>query len=379
MADKKEVFDYLRNKQKAAEIEAKVNGINLWVLLGAIAVVTWQLFGSVGTDMWGRPELIVPVLLCAEACHMLSWFVGGARHTRGDVRYSQWTYAEMESPFLMLLLGTLLLLPPIFSLAFFGKSWGAAVLCLFGLTLVGMSITAIGSRLLNLEMNTEKFPKPDFVLTTRADTLNSVCLGIAFSLAILEQGMFAWEHRGAMSAELAKQLILLAVLYLLLLVTVLRKLHCNRIAWTYELETELLLGVVSTEVAARRIEHRGLGPRLQDVMDRFFDDMDLRISELDSLFDQCRSKLESVKEVPPEYSAERASRIREATLDVCAHIGALSSDCTEFGSYLKRLAEKSVVTWKAILAPHVACLNAKHEIYEERLDSAKAKLKMLAA
>ena len=32
MADKKEIFDYLRNRQKAAEIEAKVNGVNLWVL-----------------------------------------------------------------------------------------------------------------------------------------------------------------------------------------------------------------------------------------------------------------------------------------------------------------------------------------------------------
>jgi hypothetical protein len=109
MADKKEIFDYLRNRQKAAEIEAKVNGVNLWVLLGAIAVVTWQLIGSVGTGMWDRPELILRMLLCAEALYMLTWLAWSVRRGREEVRYSVWTPTEIRSPLLALLIGTLLL------------------------------------------------------------------------------------------------------------------------------------------------------------------------------------------------------------------------------------------------------------------------------
>lgn len=46
MADRKELLDYLRNQQKAAEIDSKVNGVNIWVLIGAIGVVGWQLMSE---------------------------------------------------------------------------------------------------------------------------------------------------------------------------------------------------------------------------------------------------------------------------------------------------------------------------------------------
>jgi hypothetical protein len=59
MADKKEVLDYLRNQQKAAEIEAKMNGVNIWVLLGAIAVVAWQLTAGSVARLWNEPELVL--------------------------------------------------------------------------------------------------------------------------------------------------------------------------------------------------------------------------------------------------------------------------------------------------------------------------------
>ena len=256
-------------------------------------------------------------------------------------------------------------------------SWGAAIFGLSGLVFVLIGLAAIGSPLFKLKTNPEKFPKPSFGETTRAEALTNLCFGIAFSLAILEQGMFAWEHRGVITIELAKQLTLVAVLYVLLLVTAWRKIRSDSIAWTYDRETELLLGTVSAEVAARRIEDRALGPRLQDVMDRFFEDMDSRFNEIDSLFDQCRSKLESVREVPPEYGAERASRIREATLALSAHIDALTSECNEFGSYLIELETESIGSRKAILAPHIARLKARHETYTERLGNAKAERKKL--
>jgi len=377
MADKQEIFDYLRNRQKAAEIEAKVNGINLWVLFGAMAVVTWQLLGSIGGDFLNNPELILRTLLCTEAIYMFSFLGETARRTREDIRYSHWGPADIESPFLILLQGTLLLLPPLLSLVLIGRSWSSAILGIFGLIFVGLSVAAIGSRLLQVEGRTEKFPKPTFELTTRADAVGNIVMGIALSLAALEQGMFARDHHEMFTIELARQLTLLAALYLLFMVTVQRKHRSNSTAWTYELETELLLDAVSAEVAARRIEHRGLGRRLQDVMDRFFDDMDARFIELDSLFDQSRSQLDSAKEVPAEYGAERAARTKEATRHLSVHIDTLTRDCDEFRNYLKKIAEKNLATEKSILAPHLISLNARHATYAERLRRAETELKNL--
>lgn len=284
MAEKKEIFDYLRNRQKAAEIEAKVNGINLWVLAGAISIIAWQLLGSLEQTFWSQPEAILRTLLCTEGLYILSSW-GSVHRRQQEVRYSQTKLADIESPFLVLLHGTSLLLPPLLSLIYVGKTLGSIILGLFGLVIVITSIMAIGSRLFYLRAKTEKFPKPDFEPTTRGEMIFVILSGVAFSMAVLEQIKFGWEHRGIMSVTFAKQLALLAALYLLALLIVIRKLRSNRIAWTYELETELLLGSITAEVAARRIEHRALGPRLQDVMDRFFDDLDCRVKILGSLFE----------------------------------------------------------------------------------------------
>lgn len=375
MTDRKEVFDYLRNRQKAAEIEAKVNGINLWVLIGAIAVVSWQLLASIGSSLWDHSELVIRAILCAEALYMFRLLGNNSRRARGEIRYSQWRFTDIESPFLRLFEGALYLLPPLIAWRFLGLGWSVITLGLFGLIFFGFSVAAISSHLFNIDAVGEKFPKPDFGLTTRADILSDLFFGAAFALSILEQGRFAWEHQETFTMELAKQVALLSALYLLIVVTVQRKLQSNGIAWTYELETEVLLGSVSVEVAIRRIEHRGLGPRLQDVMDRFFDDLDRRFVELNTLFSECSQKLESVKDVPLQYGAERAARVQGATQMVSAHIAGLAHDCAEFGRYLEKLDQKNVGALKATLAPHLLSLKARHESYLERLQEAKAKLK----
>lgn len=375
MAENKEVYDYLRNRQKAAEIEAKVNGINLWVLLGAISIVTWQLLGSVG-DILGQSELALRALLCADALYLFST-LGGGRRLRGEVRYSRLDLAEVESPFLMLLLGTLLLLPPTALALVAGMSWSSVICGFFGLAWVVFGVAAIVYRLLNLEANSEKFPKPAFGPTARSSVLFDLLSGIALSITLVAQGSLAWEHREVFTSDLAKQLILVAALYLLVVTAVQRRLQSDGIAWTYELETELLLGTVSAEIAVRRIEHRGLGPRLQDVMDRFFDDLDQRIGQLDLLFDQCRSKLESVREVPKEYGTERAARIQEATNALSAHVEGLANDSDEFGRYLKKLEARNIGARKAILSLHLASLRSRYEIYAGRIRGAKARLRGL--
>jgi hypothetical protein len=377
MADKKEVYDYLRNKQKAAEIESKTDGINLWVLLGAIAVVFWQLLGTFGGGLWSSPDLILRTLLCAEAIYLSGWGDGSARVGREEIRYSRVNPADLNSPFLFLLQGLLLLLPPIFSFLIIGKSWGAFICGLIGFCFFLMGGLAVTSRLFGSKKENERFPKPDFVTANRTIFLLDVIFAVAFILAIFEQGKFAWENQGQFTSEIVKQSALVGAFYILLIITIRRQVQNKSIAWTYELETELLLGYVPPEVAVRRIEHRALGPRLQDVMDRFFDDMDGDFEKLSLLFEKSSEKIASVRDVPEQYQAERAARLKEATKELSDQIEKMISDFKDFGAYVKKLEKVSLASKNKLLAPHLESLKTRQKKYEINLESAKRQMKGL--
>ena len=377
MPEKRDVLDYLRNQQKAAEIEAKVNGINLWVLLGAMAVVGWQLMSSFGGDLWQKHELVLRTLLAAEALFLLSWLAKNSGSVGEEIRYSRSGMDEMESPFLVLLQGLLLLIPPLMFIVVVGKTFGSIALCLMGVAFVGFSARSILRSAFSVPVKQEKFPKPDFGLTKRADVIGDLVFGAIFVVSIVEQGAFLQSAMSGLSADDAKQLVLMGALYLLVGFAVRRKLHSDSTAWTYELETEVVLEAVTPDVAIRRIEHRRLGPRLQDVMDRFFDDLDRRFAVLDTRVEDCRQKLLAAKEVPDQYPAERAARVKEATDSVSSDIESLVSDCGEFRTYLSRLEEKRKGGRMAVLAPVLTSLKSRHESYDERARSAKLEMRRM--
>lgn len=377
MADKKEVLDYLRNQQKAVEIEAKVNGVNLWVLFGAIAVVVLQLISSVESALWGKYELVLRALAAAEGVYMLSWSLQTSTSSRDEIRYARRVTDEMDSPFLVLAQGVLLLLPPAALLLLVGKSFSTITLALMGLILVAMSVESIVRQVIAYSPKKEKFPKVHFGLTRRGDVIWNLVFGAVVLVAIAEQVVSFRSLPGGLSVDDAKQLTLLATLYLLVCLAIQRKLKSDSIAWTYELETELVLGSVTPEVAIRRIEHRRLGPRLQDVMDRFFDDLDLRFGALDSVLVECKEKLEAARKVPEEYPAERIARIKEASEKVSAQIDGLVSDCSDFKDYLTKLEVKNTGTRKTALAPVLASLRGRHNSYDDRARTAKMDMKRL--
>lgn len=377
MADRKEVLDYLRNQQKAAEIEAKMNGVNVWVLLGAIAVVGWQLTSVPTAKLWSDYELMARTLVAVVSLHMLSWMVRRSGGEHDELRYSRSNFSEMESPFLVLLQGMLILLPPVALWLLAGKSVGVLILGFFGLAAIVISSLEILKPLFPTSQKKDRFPKPEFGLTKRADVAGDLAFGAMFLVALVEQIAHLKDMQGSVSIEDAKPMMLLAVLYLLLLITVGRKKQNDSIAWTYELETDLVLGAISPEVAIRRIENRRLGPRLQDVVDRFFDDLDQRFTELDSKLMECTEKINAAKEVPVQYPAERAARVKAASDEVGSRMDALASDCKVFREYLSKLEQKQSGGRKAVLAPVLASLNARHEAYDERVRAARLQLKQL--
>lgn len=374
MADKNEVLDYLRNQQKAAEIEAKINGVNMWVLLGAMAVVGWQLTSSSNGKLWSDYELVLRTLVLSAALSMLSFFVRISNSERDELRYSRTNFVEVPSPFVLLFKGILILLPPAGLFVLGVKSNGAGVVGIFGLIFVLLSIGAILKPL--FPQSKERFPKPEFGPTRRGELILTLIFGTVLLLVIVEQ-LFRIAAEGNVSLEDARQMGLMAVLYLLVQIALSRKLQNDSIGWTYEMETDLVLGAISSEVAVRRIENRRLGPRLQDVVDRFFDDLDQRFIVLGTTLKDSDEKLRDAKQVPEQYPAERAARVKEASDRAAAQIEQLAADCKEFRSYLDKLEQTFSGFKRADLAPVLASLKARYESYDDRVRAAKSELRRL--
>jgi hypothetical protein len=377
MADRKEVLDYLRNQQKAAEIEAKMNGVNVWVLLGAIAVVAWQLTSVPSARLWNDQELTARTLVSALALHMLSSFFGRSSGERDELRYSRTNLSEMESPFLVLLQGVLIFLPPAALWVLTGKGVGVVVLSFLGLLFIVLSAIAVLKPLFSVSQERGRFPKPEFGLTKRANVAGTLVFGVLFLVALGEQINHFLSVQSGMPIDEAKAIVLLAVLYLLALITVGRKQQNDSIAWTYDMETDLILGTITPEVAIRKIENRRLGPRLQDVVDRFLDDLDQRFAEVDSKLLECTEKINAAKEVPEQYPAERAARLKSASEDVATRIDSLAADCKEFRDYLAKLEQNPGGGRKSVLAPILTSLKARHDAYDERVRTARLQLKRL--
>ena len=373
MVDRKEVLDYLRNQQKAAEIEAKVNGINLWVLLGAMAVVGWQLLGTVDSLIWRDWAPILRGVIAVEAGYMLLWFCGSTAVSEGEVRYSSWRITDMQSPFLIASQGLLLSGPPLI-LLLVERDISVVPLGILGLIFLGMSLVATLSTVLSIIPKQEKFPRPEFGSTRRGDALASAVLGSLFIWIIVVQFQSIVSSDVKPLSEYFRILASVSVLYLLALLVIRRRLHSQSIAWTYDLETELLLETVSAEVALRRIEQRGLGARIQDVMNIFFDELDRRFLEIELIRESVPSKLVSISEIPKEYAAEREARLESIISPLNKLLDEVKVECSELLMYVNRLEEKSVGERKKLLGPHIQALKQRHGIYVERAKQAKSDL-----
>lgn len=374
MSDKKEVLEYLRNMQKAAEIHAKVNGINLWVLLGAIAVILWQLTDFSDVEALARAEVVVPVLLLAESAYFLTWFMGPSNSHRKEVRFSLWRPSDVESPFLLGVFSCFIVLPPAASMLLLGMSFSAWFLGIFGVALMVASLAAVLARLSEADEDAERFPKPNFGLSARADVITEIVFGVLFMAVAAAQLLELRKYPQVLSVETLKPMGLLVVLYWLCLISIQKKRRSLSIAWTYELETDIVLGVVTPEVALRRIEHRALGPRLQDVLDRFFDQLDRKFEAMDVAMRDCIEQLSTVDAIPKEYSAERASRIADSRARVAPLIESAIDDCEEFKNYLGRLVGENRGRKPAELIALMPVLTGRHDEYRKRAQRAKVEL-----
>lgn len=366
MAEKKEVLEYLRNQQKAAEIDAKVNGINSWVLLGAMALIAWHLLGTAELRLWRDHELLLRVLVAVQGVLFLVRTCG-VRSTQGDsVRFTSWRLKDMDTPFLDIVYGLVLLGPAGLLIALY-KDYTALLVGIVGLVFFLSGWAALVRLIRGDDLEGESFPEPSFGNSRRTNSFMSLFFILGWTFLIVYQSRLATNLLQEPQIEHAKVLAGVAALYALLLLAIQRRAFGESIQWTYALETELLLDNVTPDVALRRIEHRALGPRLQDVMDRFFDGLDRKFAALESLRDDCLRQLKEVSSVPKEYVVERNARINAATERCNAALAELDSDCKALSAYLDRLKAKSVMDMKSSIATHIKGIETRQSAIVQRL------------
>lgn len=375
MADKKEILDYLRNRQKAAEIEAKVNGINLWVLLGAIAIVSWQLILSVHTEIFNSQEWILRTLLVVEAIYLgiLGLLPAAAIHE--EVRYRSQSSPESALALLQIVMGIIFLLPPVLYLLVVGKSLSVFPAGLVGVVLIIFGTSSIVKQVIGSSTEAARLPKPEFNPTRRSAIIGNLVFELMFALTIVEQFFAISRQITSLDSEVLKSLALIAALYLLVITALQRLVRSNGLLWTYELETDLLLDAISPQIALRRIEHRSLGPKLRDVMDNFFDDMDNIFIELEALSADCSAKLKEVPEIPSQYTSERSARIADAIKSPSLRIEEILNECRELSSYLDKLDQLQPGRKRLAIVALLPSLRNRHKVYKERADKAKSELK----
>lgn len=366
MTEKKEVLEYLRNQQKAAEIDAKINGINSWVLLGAIALIAWHLLGTADLRVWSDHELIARVLVAVQG-GFFAVGVCGVRGRQGDsVRFTPWRLRDMDTPFLDIVLG-LVLLGPVGLLIVLHKDYTALLVGFGGLVFFASGCAALVRLIRGDDLEGEKFPEPSFGNSQRTDWFMSLFLILGWIFLFVYQSRLAMNSLQAPQIEHAKVLAGVAALYTLLLLAIRRRAFGESIRWTYALETDLLLDNVAPDVALRRIEHRALGPRLQDVMDRFFDELDRKFTALESARADCLKQLEEVSSVPKEYVAERTARVNAATERCDAALTELDKECNELSDYLGRLKANKAMDKKSSIATHIKGIEARQSTTVQRL------------
>lgn len=389
MVEKKEVLDYLRNKQKAIEIEAKVNGINLWVLLGAISVVSWNLLGSLHSDAWTQRETISRALLCEIAFLFIIFIASQNSETRDEIRYAISKPADLESPFLLILLGVFLASPsalyfisvkpgPIDSFFEFGSPFiSALTIGLFGIVAIPVGVICLISRIFAGETKYEGLLEPSFVSTRRESATHTLFIVSCLLAALIDQASKLHGQFLSLSPDEARVVAQIVALHLLAIITITRLATSQEINWTYEMETDLVLGTISPDVAIKRIENKALGPRLQDVMNKFLEQLDEKLSSIDTQLSELKTQFQSIEATPREATIKRAKQIQEAIETPIKQIDSAEKDCEDLEKYLKKLAAKQSNTSRPGLSKILPSLDTQHAVYKARVITAREQLDKL--
>ncbi|MGB7651521.1 MAG: hypothetical protein WBL62_10065 [Gallionella sp.] len=348
LADRKEVFDYLRNLQKAEEIAAKRSGISVWVIWGALWFVTWKILENTGFTLsvfkWSLDLVIISQILA-------TLFISSPIQDIGDgPRFLNLRFFSIsEAPSLLLMTFLWSIAPSAIEIYLFGFS-------LLNIVVGGILISLFGYGVwLEFADTKRRFPKPTF------RTSSSIKLTLIWCLTVIVFCVMCFPspltYRLLIGSEAGKYLILtISFFWLIYVLLETHQKHYND-AWTYRTERELLLGTITSEAALRRIEQRYLGEKLSSVIDGYWDEVAIEMTATKVLIDKFKTDSAEIQKIPKEYPNEIKSRCHNAEKLAQQKLKSLLFSHREFTTYIQEI----LASQKFNLSPQVldAIKNAK--------------------
>lgn len=352
---RKDVIDYLRNQQKAEEIRAKLTGINVWVLWGALAIVLWQLLNGALPERWN--DALAIYLHLTIASQLAISFIAPAinKQSSSELRYqSRYIFSDSEAPILFVAQLLWMLVPSAAYWTLFGWSVGSA--------LIGGSLLVVlfGGAVTELMGRHGRFPAPTFERPPNEWRVMYPIFLLAVLVVLVYEVKDLLRLMPTFNVELMKSLLAaLSAYWLLSLLLKQHHLHF-RDAWTYRLERDLLLNLISVDDALRGIENRTLGARVSDVMADFWRDLENRQKILKERISTLREVAREIGEIPKDYKDEIRARAQAVSAPANEAVSALFDAHEEFIEYARKVKNsmyfnrnpKILVTIKSLLDQH---------------------------
>ncbi|OIJ43468.1 hypothetical protein [Massilia timonae] len=336
---RKEIFDYLRNVQKETEIRARLSGINIWVIFGAMGVIVWALLDPTKSILSEKVFLWATVICQIFIVTINLGVAVRVQGSRSDLRFlPAWMASRTD---LALFWATLY---AIFSAPFIvcGVLWGFTV------------GTAVFSLVMSLLILSELFGKADHEDANRlfGKSKSSKIFAVGFFFVILfsivYDNVLLWTDPDNWLSRLeVKTVFLIVALYFLLLLLNQRKLADNLDAWTYELEKKIILGLCTNEEALRAIENQQLGARLISVIEKKKSSLVSKGVQLEKELESMRLAISNIEKISREYMHERRAQHAAATKAVENSLSELEGEFKNLESFSKKLRNRNIVLKEA--------------------------------
>jgi hypothetical protein len=342
--NKKEIIDYLRNKQKAAEIESKVNGVNIWVILGAIGIVIWQFLGTYDLGLGFPLQLFLKACLITEAVFVLvNAKIPIPIATSKEVRFKAYSNNQHEYPFLTLFTQSLIAIPPAAFIAKFGWSFSSVVLLALNLAVL-IAFTYSYGRLIFVRKRKRFIPKSQLAPEVKPMAWIAISLcALMFAVVIIEL-MSIFRHLDLITEHSVKVTLIALAAFWLTYLLLCRHRQLFSDSWVYDLESELVLGVTTASEAIKILEHRLLGPKLSGIIEDFFHELNGKLDGLENRVEQLKKDVKRIEELYEENDPKKGDAIMNLDESLVDNLGALTQYHDDFMSYLEELINANYLT-----------------------------------
>lgn len=300
------LLGYIRNAQRLREQKSKITGINTWVLIGACSLFAWNI-SKYDYDLFNFDNFqILIIAIC------LSLFVEMLFSTSLDQSGAKFVRLEANR------------WPPELQISlvrFSNIFWVTTPLALYGFTVSRVSIPTflaiVTIAVVATELTREgkqgvgRFPYPSFKDKTPPEhqRYGAIFFFLLAGVQIFIDGKTILEKLPSMNSEQIQILLLAFGMYWTVGKLFENQALALRDTWLDTLESNLVLGIVSTQDAQAELESRALGKNFVRLISEAWIDYRVATKELDRLTDELETLKDEIADIPTEFHHERTGRV----------------------------------------------------------------------